>query len=95
MPVGHDFRREETSQLFRSNMKGIRKVDNDLAVPLLELLRDILVRCSPNPRYCSASKAACYSQSASSAITKPTPAGYSLPSFYWRQTSRWQATSPM
>jgi hypothetical protein len=34
--LGHDFRREETSQLLRSNMKGIRKVDNDPAVPLLE-----------------------------------------------------------
>ncbi len=41
--LGHDFRGEETSQPFRSNMKGIRKVDNDLAVPLLELLRNILV----------------------------------------------------
>jgi hypothetical protein len=46
--LGHDFRREETSQLLRSNMKGIRKVDNDLAVPVIELLRDILVsRDSP------------------------------------------------
>ncbi len=41
--LGHDFRREETSQLFRSNPKSIRKVDHDLAVPLLELLRNILV----------------------------------------------------
>src|SRR5580692_7505074 len=41
--LGHDFRREETSQLFRSNPKSIRKVDDDLAVPLSELLRNILV----------------------------------------------------
>src|SRR5271156_2258986 len=27
----------------RRNMKGIRDVDNDLAIPLLELLRNILV----------------------------------------------------
>jgi hypothetical protein len=38
----HNFRREQTSQLFRSRMKRIRNVDNDLAVPLLELLRNIL-----------------------------------------------------
>src|SRR5580658_4140307 len=41
--LGHDFRREETSDLFRNNPKGIRKVDDDLAVPPLDLLRDILV----------------------------------------------------
>ncbi len=41
--LGHDFRRQETSQLFRTNMKSIRKVDNDLPVPLIELIRNILV----------------------------------------------------
>ncbi len=45
--LGHDFRREETSELFRSNTQGIRKVDNDLAVPLLELLRNILMHVMP------------------------------------------------
>src|SRR6185437_2805776 len=41
--LGYDFRREETSQFLRSNMKSIRCIDNDLALPLLKLLRDILV----------------------------------------------------
>jgi len=42
----HDFRASvirHESTVFRSNTKGIRKVNNDLAVPLLELLRNILV----------------------------------------------------
>jgi len=42
--LGHEFRREATSQLFRSNAKGIHHIDDDLAVPLLELLRNVLVR---------------------------------------------------
>src|ERR1700739_1797083 len=41
--LGHDFRREKTSLFLRSDMKGIRKVDNDLAVPVVELLRNIRV----------------------------------------------------
>ena len=41
---GHDFRRETTSQVFRRNIKCIRDVDNDLAFPGFELLRNILVR---------------------------------------------------
>ena len=31
---GYNFRRKETSHLFRSNFKGICNVDNDLAIPL-------------------------------------------------------------
>src|SRR5712691_6198633 len=41
--LGYDFRREETPQLFRSNTKGIRSVDHDLAVPLFESLRNIFM----------------------------------------------------
>jgi hypothetical protein len=41
--LGNNFRREETSQLLRSNVKRIGNVDNDLAFPLLELPRNILV----------------------------------------------------
>jgi hypothetical protein len=41
--LGQDLRREGTAQLFRSNMKRIGCIDDDLALPLLELLRDILV----------------------------------------------------
>jgi hypothetical protein len=36
-------RKTNDLQLFRSNLKGIRNVDDDLAVPLSELLRDGLV----------------------------------------------------
>ena len=35
--LGHDFRRETTSQVFRCNIQGIRDVDNDLAFPGFEL----------------------------------------------------------
>src|ERR1700739_1685066 len=41
--LGQDFRRESTAQLFRRNMKRIGCIDDDLALPLLKLLRDILV----------------------------------------------------
>jgi hypothetical protein len=41
--LGQDLRREGTAQLFRSNMKRIGRIDDDLSLPLLELLRDILV----------------------------------------------------
>jgi hypothetical protein len=51
---GHDLRREETSRLFRSNTKGSRNVDYDLAVPLLELLRNILVNGNGTARIISA-----------------------------------------
>ena len=40
----HDFRRETASQIFRRDSEGIRSVHNNLAVPLLELLGNILVR---------------------------------------------------
>src|ERR1700733_12759288 len=41
--IGDNFGREKTSQLFWSNLKSIRNVDNDLAVPIFKLLRNIFV----------------------------------------------------
>jgi TetR/AcrR family transcriptional repressor of nem operon len=39
----YNFRRKQISQLSRSSMKGVRDVDHDLVIPLLEALRNILV----------------------------------------------------